>query len=195
MFFPFLFTFLYQPAILETLFFASSRTAKTMGDQLLPSTVPAAQSTGPERRRQTNRDAARATRARKAEDISQMKATIEVLRDEIRKMRTEISDLTLLIIKTPNLHFAGSGSIDPALLAPAGFPNTYNMGDLSDLCPPWPRTMNSALFGDGAECSVRWPEEIISDRASSADSNAVASLKQSVDTPSLLPDSSVERLA
>ncbi|KAK7928438.1 hypothetical protein PG985_005436 [Apiospora marii] len=143
-----------------------------MGDQLLPSTVAAAQSTGLERRRQMNRDAARATRARKAEDITQMKATIEVLCDDIRKMRVEISDLTLLVIKAHNLHFAGSESIDPALLPSAGFPNTYNMGDLSDLCPPWPRTMDPALFGDGTGCSVRWPEEIISDRANSADSDA-----------------------
>ncbi|KAK7928493.1 hypothetical protein PG985_005491 [Apiospora marii] len=102
-----------------------------MGDQLLPSTVPSAQFTGPERRRQTSCDAARATRARKPEDITQMKATIEGLRDEIRKMRTEISGLTLLIIKTPNLRFAGSESIDPALIPSAGFLNTYNMGDLS----------------------------------------------------------------
>ncbi|KAK8013535.1 hypothetical protein PG991_009128 [Apiospora marii] len=166
-----------------------------MGDQLLPSTVPAAQSTDPETRRQTNRDAARATRARKAEDISQMRATIEGLRDEIRKMRAEISDLTLLIIKTPNLHFAGSESIDPALLASAGFPNTYDMGGLSDLCSPWPRTMNPVLFGDGAECSVRWPEDIISDRANSADSDTAASMKQSLDMPSLPPDNSVERRA
>ena len=165
-----------------------------MGDQLLPSTGPAAQSTGPEKRRQTNRDAARATRARKSEDITQMKATIEVLRNEIRKMRAEISDLTLLIIKTPNPHFAGSGSIDPALLPSAGFPNTYEMGGLSDLCPPWPRTMNPAPFGDGAECSVRWPEDIISDRANSADSDAAASMKQSLDMPSLPPDNSIERL-
>ena len=166
-----------------------------MGDQLLPSTVPAAQSTGPERRRQTNRDAARATRARKAEDIMQMKATIEVLCGDIRKMRVEISDLTLLVTKAHNLHFAGSDSIDPALLASAGFPSAYNMGDLSDLCPPWPRTMNPVLFGDGTECILRWPEDIISDRANSADSDAVASMKQPLDTPSLLPDSSVERLA
>ena len=166
-----------------------------MGDQLLPSTVPAAQSKDPETRRQTNRDAARATRARKAEDITQMRATIEGLRDEIGKMRAEISDLTLLITETPSPHFAGSGSIDPALLPSAGFPNTYDMGGLSDLCSPWPRTMNPALFGDGAECSVRWPEDIISDRANSADSDTAASMKQSLDMPSLPPANSVERRA
>ncbi|KAK8096390.1 uncharacterized protein PG998_014258 [Apiospora kogelbergensis] len=148
-----------------------------MGDQLLPSTVPTARPTDPETRRQTNRDAARATRARKAEDISQMRATIEGLRDEIRKIRAEISDLTLLVTKAHNLHFAGSESIDPALLASAGFPSAYNMGDLSDLCPPWPRTMNPVLFGDGTECILRWPEDIISDRANPADSDAVASMK------------------
>ena len=124
-----------------------------------------------------------------------MKSTIKGLQDEIRKMRAEISDLTLLIIKTPNPHFAGSESFDPALLASAGFPSAYNISDLSDLCPSWPRTMNPVLFGDGAECSVRWPEDIISDRASSEDSDAAASMKQPLHTPSLLPDSSVERLA
>ena len=166
-----------------------------MGDQLLPSTVSAAQSTDSDKRRQTNRDAARAARARKTEDITQMKATIEELRDEIRKMRAEISNLALLIIKPPNLHFAGSESMDPALLRSARSPNTYNLRDLSDLRRSWSRTMNPAPFGDGMGCSVRWPEDIISDRANSADSDAADLMKQSLDISASLADHSVDRLA
>ncbi|KAK8013617.1 reverse transcriptase [Apiospora marii] len=68
---------------------------KTMEDQLLPSTVSTVQSTGPAKRRQTNRNAARATR--KTEEITDMKATIELLRDENTIAAAEISDLMLPI--------------------------------------------------------------------------------------------------